>query len=224
MSLSPQIAQLMASLFSDLRKHKYVALRFEGISSLQPGEDIDIVCLDKNSLKRKILSALRGNIPAPYYIDVKEGFHVHVDIMRGNVVYLRFDLTDNFDSFKKISVRNFYIKEIIRRSHKAEYSSGETVYSVNICCEEDDLVLRYVEFLEHYEDRPKKIKHYEYVMAKIKEDHNNAQYLKILGQILKPSVISKKSLEVSGRSFVRILQLFLKKIYDALDRFNRLEK
>ena len=65
-----------------------------------------------------INSVLNGLISEREKIRICENDCIHIDIIRDEEIYLRFDLIDNFNSFKKITIRESFAKEALNRANE----------------------------------------------------------------------------------------------------------
>jgi len=186
------IHTIINNIFYCLKDQKYAIIRFSGFSHIAPGDDIDILCSNKHKISRLIISNLRQLVEQGYEIHITEKNHIHIDIIENEKIYLRFDLIDNFDSFRKITIHSSFAQDLLNRRVCVENKFNGKSYPIFIAKEEDDLVVRYLEFLENYDDRPDKIKHYDFILNALAEDHTKASFLKILGEIVvEPTVVVK---------------------------------
>lgn len=159
-------------------------IRYSGFDHLRPGNDIDILCDKKSDVSRVIISALNGLISQRDRIRICANDCIHIDIIRGEEIYLRFDLIDNFNSFKKITIRESFAKEALIRRISSKHTFNDIDYFIFHASESDDLVIRFLDFIEHYSDRPDKIKHYDYILHVLSKDPAKANFLKTLGEIV----------------------------------------
>ena len=132
------------------------------------GSDIDIFSYHVDKMV-EIISAFLTN-----YVDDNSNFSVtdglakmHVDFLVNDKINFRFDLYKRLPNYKNISLKPAFFSSVIESALKLELTENEVSATVKIPSETDDLILRYVEYHEYYAARPDKIKHVEYVQAKI---------------------------------------------------------
>ena len=79
----------------------------------------------------------------------------------------RFDLYSSLPEFKKLSLKKHLFFDILKNktSFYSTYEGKE--YPVYVPSEIDDLLLRYIEYMEWYQQRPDKIKHLNYILEGI---------------------------------------------------------
>ena len=203
-NLRKDIHTIISNVFYCLKDQKYAIIKFSGFSHIASGDDIDILCNNKHKISRLIISNLRELVEQGNEIRVTEKDHIHIDIIKNEKIYLRFDLTDNFDSFRKITIHRSFAKDLLNRIVCVENKFNGKPYPVFIAKEEYDLVVRYLEFLEHYDDRPDKIKHYDFILNVLSENHTKASFLKILGEIIvEPAVVVKHGYLITEYCLIR---------------------
>lgn len=125
-----------------------------------PESDIDLVVFDRKETLNKLLiyyNKLVGEHWELRVLDDKE--HCHVDFILCRELNIRIDLIDNFNHFEKLSVRNTFLHKLFK--DRKQLNIGRS--KVYVPSEEDNLTLRYFEYLEYFYKRPEKIKHYEYI-------------------------------------------------------------
>lgn len=124
------------------------------------GADVDLVVIDRDVGLKKILHYF--DVLGIKDIDIKVAnskTHCHIDFMSNGRLDLRIDLIDNFDFFERFSVRSSFIIKLFKDRKKVSMD-GKNIYFPS---GEDDLTLRYFEYLEYFDSRPDKIKHIEFI-------------------------------------------------------------
>jgi len=179
-----EIHNIIDSVFFALKDKKYMIIKYSGFDHLRPGDDIDILCDKKGDISRVVISVLNGLISERDRIRICENDCIHIDIIRDDEIYLRFDLIGNFNSFKKITIRESFAKEALNRRVSSEHTFSGIKYPIFHSNEDDDLIIRFLEFVENYDDRPDKIKHYDYILHVLSKDPAKAHFLKTLGEIV----------------------------------------
>jgi FkbM family methyltransferase len=142
----------------------YVILRLpESFPSYRDHGDIDILCGDRDRFLRHILDVGKTYEDQGFRIETTPaGSHLHVDFLAPGAqrLNLRFDLISSFD-YEKFKIAPKYA-EVVLASGRHVSPSG---VSVRVPSVEHDLAIRFLEYLEHADKRPDKIKHLEYVKS-----------------------------------------------------------
>lgn len=145
------------------------------------GNDIDIICDNRESLKSHIIDELEKNYDSEIKIEVTEKEdYCHIDAyayVDSEHINLRFDLIDKMN-YKKFDVKIGFIETLLKST--VEYKN---VLIPDIAY---DLALRYMEYAEYKDDREDKIKHLHYV-----EKSRNIDYKAILTTFTNLDMISK---------------------------------
>ena len=184
MKTNAEMHNIIYNIFYALKDKKYMIIRYSGFDHLRPGNDIDILCDKKSDVSRVIISVFNRLISRRDRIRLCENDCIHIDIIRDEKIYLRFDLIDNFNSFRKITIRESFAKELLNRRASSKHTFNGIEYSIFHIGEDDDLVIRFLEFVEHYDDCPEKIKHYDYILHVLSKDPGKAHFVKTLGEIV----------------------------------------
>jgi len=150
----------------------YVILKLPaGFPNYRDHSDLDILCKDRDRLRRHILQVGKAYEDRGFRIEVTEdGRNLHVDFFAPGAERLnfRFDLIDRL-SYTKFGVAPKYTGVVLQSARRMN-AEGVTVFVPGF---EHDLALRFLEFVEHYETRPDKIKHWEYIKAHYRPDFVN---------------------------------------------------
>ena len=123
--------------------------------------DLDILCKDKEQMTLAAVTFLRRKqYKAAISVHHPEsGKHSHVDVYPiGKPLDFKFDFIDSFSMYKKNRVSNKFKDFILENKVIAN-----GVYVPSMPCE---MVIRKLEYEEHIESRPDKIKHLKYVESK----------------------------------------------------------
>jgi hypothetical protein len=148
----------------DLLGDEYVLLKkWPEFPSFLPGSDIDLLVTDRLSVSKKIQKYLLEILDGKEsFLRVNEGRnHIHLDIIREDILWFRLDLVDEFDFFTQFSVQSALKIKLFLEREKIDVD-GQEVY---IPSPEHELLIRYFEYLEWFERRPDKIKHLDYILA-----------------------------------------------------------
>jgi len=150
-------------LFDNIFEEEYCIIRpsvYNINGTYEKGSDIDILCRDREELGNKIESCIRGNCPYKRFISPLEKLHIDIYDF-DNVFELKFDIMDNFSSYKNVIIKDSFMDRILRLREFNGFVFIPNVY--------DDIILRLIEFYEH----PNKEKHILYVNNKLKDLDKN---------------------------------------------------
>jgi len=174
----------LKKLFLNLKDELYVIVKYTGIDEYKPGSDIDIFVLDSKNFVAKILDFGFQYLDLGYEIEVidNQNKHSYVDFKRENKIELRFDLYEDFEMYKNISIKNEYFQKIFEsRQQLLNFSELQNFY-VYVLKEKDELVFRYLEFIDWFAERPDKIKHLSYILKSLKSDETNFEFINLLAE------------------------------------------
>jgi hypothetical protein len=141
--------------------------------ALNLGEDLDILAPGKESVVQPLLAAAAPDVEAGCVARVgydPAGAYVHLDILKDDVLQLRFDVASRLASFGSYRIAPGYAERIVGSASRREVRIGERLVVVRTAAEIDELVIRYLEYHELFSARPDEIKHLEYVLRAV-EDH-----------------------------------------------------
>src|SRR5690606_3519190 len=126
------------------------------------GSDLDIFCKDVNSFAKNLLSVGNNYIEKNYVIKVihNENSHFHFDIYSGSTLEIRFDLYGELPKYKKVSIKPEFFNMVVSDAQKKNITK---THFIKIASDVNEQVLRYIEFLEFFEQQPAKAKHLKYV-------------------------------------------------------------
>lgn len=176
--------QIQFSLLEILQNvGEYVLIRKTDIfPDYLPGTDIDILCLDKyhsmSLLQPYLVNLLDGE---EFYLRVREAHsHLLAEIMTDGQMNLRIDLIDSLE-FKTFTVQPAL------KTHMFMHRQQQLVeqYPIYLSSKDDDLLIRYLAYLEWFEQRPDKIKHLDYILANATEEererliHRTHQFIRL---------------------------------------------
>ena len=143
------------------------------------GDDVDIFCYDPENIAKKVL--IWGNEYTKNGLEIRvktqtEYRHVTVDFLKGKQIEFRFDLHGRLPCYKKLLIKPALFESVIEHSQAADYICEGESFIVRIPNIIDDIVLRYIEFIEWYNVRPDKVKHLDYIIEKI-DENKRAKFL-----------------------------------------------
>ncbi|MGC9469399.1 MAG: hypothetical protein ACP5HS_12460 [Anaerolineae bacterium] len=151
----------------------YVILKLDDdFPQYYAGSDIDILCYDKEELARCILKVGNRYINRGCEIRVREKSetHTHLDLYFNEELDLRFDLFEALPEYKNIKLKKHYAYSVIENALQVCRESQGKRYVIYVPSAIDDLLLRYVEYIEWYATRPDKVKHLDYILERASQD------------------------------------------------------
>lgn len=202
--------------FDSIDSERYCVVKLsEGFPTYSPGDDIDIFCYEPDRIAKKILEWANQHIKKDLEIKVisqAEYNHVTIDFMDGRAIHLRFDIYGQLPLYKKVLIKPALFENIIDHSQPVCKKIDNINFCVNIPDLIDDMLLRYIEFIEWYNIRPDKIKHLDYIMDKI-DDEKKIRFLNKLHHYTAIPVYqdlqdSKLKPPKRGLSFLKILKRY----------------
>ena len=134
----------------------------ETFPNYERGDDLDLLVLDRSDAIRAIYKFAEKVLENGIELRVTDTpGHCHADFLFDGGLEIRIDLIDNFEFYSKLAVKNGFVAKIFK--DRRARSCGDLVYYVP--SEEDNLTIRYFEYLEWFDRRPDKVKHMDYICA-----------------------------------------------------------
>lgn len=145
----------------------YVILRASDVfPDIPEGGDVDILVDDRDFAEEKLVQQfLQIKLKNTTCSVVRHAHHTHLDIISDGSFVCRLDLIDSFSFLKKIHVKQSFAPRILANKTN-QLHAGYTVYFPSKL---DDLLIRYIEYLEYYHEIPTKEKHLFYLMSQCNE-------------------------------------------------------
>ncbi|HOS64370.1 MAG TPA: hypothetical protein PK251_06375 [Candidatus Latescibacteria bacterium] len=140
----------------------YVLIKMdpEGFPIYSKGDDIDLIVFDPDEALRRVCAFFDSEVGESGELRVTNADgHIHADFFLMDLLEIRIDLIHDFTFFQKLNVRPVFVTKIFKDRQKRLVEGG----GVWVPSAEDDLTLRYFEYLEWFAIRPDKIKHLEYL-------------------------------------------------------------
>lgn len=185
-------------LFKTLQDENVVIIKLsEDFPKYYSGSDIDMFCADPYAVARKILAFTNRYIFEGAEVRVKhdtERKKMHIDIFFEGDFDIRFDLHGALPRYKNVRVKREFFPAVLSKKKKTERNGVEIFVPSDI----DEMVLRYIEFHEYFNQRPKKVKHLDYVVEK-----DNPEFLNRLHAFIKYVDVPKQGF------FEKIRSLFI---------------
>lgn len=183
----------LATIINKIDYKDYVIIKDDGMfPNYVDNDDLDLICKDRNVLRKCILNELEEYKNQDYkIIEKNKEVRHHIDIIPpgtneanlpygvNNLLNFRFDLLDQSPYLQqfhhytnKIEIKNNFYTDIIDRKVEREYEwpvmfEQKGRFKANFPNEVDDLVLRFLEWVW----QPHKERHIKYVIENIKKDH-----------------------------------------------------
>ena len=155
--------------FNEISAEEYVVVKLPSrFPSLSLGSDLDIYCRDIDFVSQKAVEFLSAYVCEDSFIEIdRDDNRNHIDLIRGKKIVVRFDLVSELPKYSNISIKKSFFDVIIENRKKLILRSS---FSVNVPDLVDEAVLRYLEYIEYVPTRADKIKHLEFIVAKINCD------------------------------------------------------
>ena len=142
----------LAEFFDGLED--YVVVKYSGLD-YSPGSDIDIFAKDINELAKSILG-VSNKYDFVVYVDTTPN-HIYIDFHRNGKLHFRFDIHGSLPIYTKFSVKPELFTDAI--------AGAEKDGPVYVPSQEQDLLIRFLEYAEWIDRRPDKVKHLHYIQS-----------------------------------------------------------
>ena len=158
--------------FFNVREQVYAVIKLGDFPNYYKGSDIDVFCYNKDEFAKTVIGVGNRYLERGFEIRVtnKGDLQTYVDFYLDGKLEFRFDLYQSLPRYKKIRIKEHYIFSVIENASTITKEFEGKQYPLYVPSSIDDLLLRYVEYIEWYEQRPDKIKHLEYILAAIDAD------------------------------------------------------
>ena len=124
------------------------------------GSDVDLLVMDKDEALQRVVDFYESDFSSKGALKVSNNeYHCHIDFLVDDKLDIRIDLIHNFDFLSRFSVKNAFFIKIFKDRLLIDIENG----SIYIPAPEDDLTIRYFEYLEYFDLYPNKIKHLDYI-------------------------------------------------------------
>lgn len=155
--------------FIPLKDEIYCIIKLRDFPHYSPGSDIDIFCYDIDKFAQNILRLGKQYVYEGFEITshrLHNGKQIHIDFLCNGKIEFRFDLYANLPHYNNVRIKESYFESVIENRISKEISSEECTYCIFIPSEVDDLIIRYVEYVEWFSQVPDKVGHVEYIMSR----------------------------------------------------------
>lgn len=165
--------------FFHVRQQIYVIVKLGDFPDYYKGGDIDVFCYNKDEFAKQILNVGNWYLDQGFEIkvtDVDES-HTCVDFYLDGELEFRFDLYQSLPRYKRIRLKQHYIYSVIENASVLYRRFNSVQYPIYVPSTVDELLLRYVEYIEWYELRPDKVKHLDYILGAVASDPTRIGFL-----------------------------------------------
>ncbi len=148
-----------------------VAKIWEEFPNYYPRNDIDIFCADINKVAKKILKVGNKYLDQDFKIEISEEniYHKQIDFMLDEQIDFRFDLLGAFPEYKNVTIKKSYFYSLIDKRKEKIITHNEIGHKIFVPDSIDEMIVRYLDYLEYFAKRNDKIKHLDFVRKKIGE-------------------------------------------------------
>lgn len=168
--------------FYNLQDEIYVVVKLsEDFPNYYPYSDIDIICYDSDRIARKILTT------ANYYAE--KGFTIKISSDNRGIIKIdlyekscskldfRFDILSEVPKYEKTSIKDVFKYSIIENRISINRDFNNFQYKLYVPDTVHDVIFRYLEYVEYYDIRPDKIKHLNYIIAKLNDEPEQKAFI-----------------------------------------------
>jgi hypothetical protein len=200
----------LEDFFEKLDNEYYCIVKRGDIEKYISGSDFDIFCFDMQSFSKKVISASQEYIKDGYELKINDSrsAHWHIDLLKDGNIEIRFDLYNTMPSYKNINVKNSLFSSIVENRVSELVMLNDKSIRIYYPSLVDEIIIKYIEYIEHYKLRPDKVKHLDYVLEKIEKDEDNKKFIDKLHfytSFSRDLEVKKKSLfEYFGHWFLKI--------------------
>lgn len=201
-------------LFNSFRNELYVIIKLsDHFPNYYEGEDIDIFCYDLSRMSQLLIGSLTNYLGDKFKLDlnyVENSDQCHIDLVNiaNNKIHLRFDLYGSMPCYKNINVRKCMFYSILENRLCVRKSECEIFLPSLV----DDLIIRYLEYIEYYSLRNDKLKHLFYVELNVSKLVDQKNFYEKLHMYCKPPTYdiminnSESDVNRNGEKMVGIIE------------------
>jgi hypothetical protein len=189
----------LADFFKVLEGENYCIIKRGDIEKYKTGSDFDIFCFDLHSFSKKIMIASQKYVKDGYKLKINDSrkCHWHIDLLKDEKIEVRFDLYNSMPSYKRINIKNSLFSSIVENRVLDLVNLNGNSVKIYYPSLVDEIIIKYLDYIEHYKLRPDKVRHLDYVLEKIKKDRDNREFIDKLHfytSFSRDVEVSKKSL------------------------------
>ncbi len=166
-------------IFNVLKREKYCIVKYKSFDQVLPGNDIDIFAFNVNALAKMIINQIEKQIfeqkDFKIHVSSYQDNKCYVDVLKKGKVYIRFDICGQMPDYKRAKVKEGLFACTVEKAEKIILDNGN--YEIKIASKKQEMLIRYLEYIEWYERRPDKIKHLNYVLDNLKSEEERKEFL-----------------------------------------------
>jgi hypothetical protein len=169
----------LADFFELVQDENYCIVKRGDIEKYKAGADFDIFCFDMQSFSKKIIISSQTYINDGYELKINDSreTHWHIDLLKDKKIIIRFDLYSSLPSYKNINVKDGLFSSVVENRFEENIVLNDKSIKIYYPSLVDEIIIKYLEYIENYKLRPDKVKHLDYVLEKLEEDSDNKKIL-----------------------------------------------
>lgn len=205
--------------FYALRDEEYAIIKIsEDFPNYYKRSDIDIFCTNVEEFAKVVLEVGNRYLSKTTHVEVvtdEDNPHTYIDFYFDGDLDFRFDLYSKMPCFNAITTKDYFLYSVIDRRIKVEREYNDLKYPIFVPSDLDEIILRYLEYMEWYEKRPDKIKHLDYILERIGDEKTRKRFLDRLHLYAELPPLENKNEHIRSYIISRYFSLplyYLKKI------------
>jgi len=169
----------LVDFFEAVKEEMYCIVKRGDVEKYNKGSDFDIFCYNIQSFAKKIIVTSNTYIQSGYKLQIndREVNHCHVDLLENNKIIIRFDLYGALPNYKKINIKNGFFSSIIENRVEETLFLNNKNTKIFYPTLVDEIIIKYLEYIENYQLRPDKVKHLDYIVQKLEDNIDNKKFL-----------------------------------------------
>jgi hypothetical protein len=164
----------------ELNECDYVIIKiWDNFPNYYPQSDLDIFCTNINLIAEKILTIGNKYLDQEFKININESenYHKQIDFIYMEQIDFRFDLFGSFPDYKNVNIKNSYLYSVIDNKVEKLIGYNNKEIKVFIPCVIDEMIVRYLDYLEYFVKRKDKIRHLDFIRNGIIQNANLESFL-----------------------------------------------
>jgi len=172
----------LTDFFQVVEDESYCIVKRGDIENYKAGADFDIFCFDMHSFSKKVIMSSQPYLNDGYELKINNSrqTHWHIDLVAEKKITIRFDLYCSLPDYQNINVKDGLFSSIIENRVEENVVLNGKIIKVYYPSLVDEIIIKYLEYVENYKLRPDKVKHLDYVLEKLEEDSDNKRFLEKL--------------------------------------------
>lgn len=163
----------LLKIFKNLRSEEYCIIKIgEQFPNYEKSSDIDIFAKNSDIFIKKLIHELQKFIFHSEKIEIKilNKNQTHINFMVGESLELKFDVYSAMPNYKKLLIKPALFESIVEQRINKKIKVNKSVISVCVPSTTHELMLRYFEYIEWYDQVPSKIKHHDFILKNVRSD------------------------------------------------------